>query len=115
MLEPEPRIPAGRFALEPLVDAEGEVDPDVAVRVDSDLPAGIVGRLRLAIERLRIGDDDAVVIGPADVGLREPGGPLGDAAVADALHRADLDPLVAQTGPNPGLDHPFEKLGEDVA
>src|SRR5215469_12480693 len=50
-------------------------------------------------------DQDAVVVLAPFVGNRDAGGAFGDGAVADELHGADADPVVAETGADAGADH----------
>ena len=105
----------GPLALQPLVDAQHDVDGLVAVRVDADLPVGGVDRAQLLVELGFRRDQDAAVVGPAHVGVAQPRGALRDGPVADSLHEAHAHPLVAQAGAHAGLDQLAHVLPADRA
>ena len=62
VLEAEARIAPRHLALQPLVEVADHVDADVAVRVRAELPAGVVGLARIAVELVGVRDDDAEVV-----------------------------------------------------
>jgi len=63
------RIPTRHLALQPLVNAEHDVDGCVAIRVRTDLPAGRMGSARVLVQFFLGVHQDAVIIGPAHVRL----------------------------------------------
>lgn len=105
MFDAEARVAAGSFALEAFVDAEHDIDGHVAISVDADLPAGVVGFAGSAKEFRFGGDENAEVAGAARVGLGKASGALGNGTVAGHLHGADADPFIAETGADAGGDH----------
>ena len=113
VLETETRVLAGQLPLDALEHAQRDVDPDIPIGVDSDLPARLVRFARLRVELAFLGHEDAVVVGASDEGLAEPRRALRDRAVAKKLHRPDFDPFVPESRSDPGLDHRVEILHVD--
>src|SRR6266550_1308473 len=105
MLQAKAWIAMGQLALQPLINAQGLVDRYIAIGMRANLPAGFV---RLPCVTVLLGfvhDQDSVIVGASNVWLREPGGALGYGAVADQLHGADANPLVAQPRAHAGRNH----------
>ena len=62
VLEAEAGVAPRALALQPLVDAQHDVDGLVAVRVDADLPVGLVDRAQPLVELRLRSDQDAPVV-----------------------------------------------------
>ena len=105
MFESESRIAARAFALQALVDAQRGVNGDVTVGVRADLPAGQMRFVAVRVQLFLRHHQNAVVIGTAFIGNRKPRSALRNRAVANQLHGAHTDPLVAEPRADARLDH----------
>ncbi len=115
VFQAEARIAAGAFLLQPLVDAERSVDAHVAVGVRADLPSGEMRFAAIGIKLVLGHHENPVVVGAAFIRDRKARGAFRDRAVADQLHGADTNPLVAEACADPGLDHRIDKPVVDEA
>src|SRR5579863_445028 len=115
MLQAVARIAPRHLALEAFIDAQHDINRRVAVGVRADLPSGLVRLARIRVQLLFTLDQDAVIVGPSDVGLRKPGGPFRDGSVAHQLDRSKPDTVVTKSGADARGAHALEKLILDKA
>ena len=97
MLDSVPAVRVWPLLQYALVRFEHHVDGDVAVRVDSDLPAVAMRVLDGLVDLLLRHGEDTVVV-RADVRCAHAHGALGRGPVRAVLHAAHTHPLVAESG-----------------